>query len=76
MSLHLMYSPCASLLMLFQFEGFFSPIIFLSFFFFFLIWVESLEDPLWLTTKKALLTGFFLKDFQASLSLGLKDKHK
>ena len=61
--------------MLFQFEGFFFTDYF-SKFFFFLIWMESLEDSLWLTTKKALLTGFFLKDSQASLSLGLKDKHK
>ena len=34
--------------------------------------MESSEDPLWVTTKKALLTVFFLKGSQASLSLGLK----
>ena len=38
--------------------------------------VRPSSVALWLTTKKALLTGFFLKDSQASLSLGLKDKHK
>lgn len=36
----------------------------------------SSEDPFWVATRKALLTGFFLKGSQASLSLDLKDMPK
>lgn len=76
-TLQVQLSWCFSNLKVFFFTYHFCKLLF----FFFDIWMElagspSSEDPFWVATRKALLTGFFLKGSQASLSLDLKDMPK